>query len=122
MTTHVAAYLQLLAVDRKLAFARSAPLVAEARGFIAKVPTVKLAVDRIVAAIEPLGMDLDFDRVAGATGLPMTASGRVRGAFTRRAWDEQIGPMLKDPPAELLGDAWVLESAGQDDRTLEAAL
>lgn len=120
MTTHIAAYLALLAVEPTLAFARSTELVARAREFVARVPTVKLAVDRVVAELEPLGLDLSSESVLGASGLPISAVGRVRGAFTRRAWDEHVGPLFEELPPELLGDAWVLEAAGKDDRTFEA--
>lgn len=119
MTSHIAVYLQLLAVDGKLALPRSASLVSDVRGVLARVPPVKLAVDRVVAGIEPLDMELDLEAMAGAPGLPMTAHGQIPGAFTRRAWEEHVRPMLRALPAELFGDAWVLEAAGHGDGTLD---
>ena len=119
-STHVAAYLELLAVDPHLALARSSRLVADAREFLARVPAVKLAVDRIVASIEPLDMGLALEAMTGATGLPITARGRIQGAFTRRAWEEQVRPLLQALPTDLLGDVWVLQQEGHDDSTVEA--
>lgn len=119
-SAHVAAYLDLLAVDPDLAPARSVRLVAEARDELAQVPAVKLAVDRIVASIEPLDMGLALESMTGATGLPISAHGRIEGAFTRRAWEEHVRPLLQALPPDLLGDAWVLQKGGHDGPTLEA--
>ncbi len=124
MTAHVGAYLELLTADHKLAFARDAGLVRRSRELLGRVPTVKLAIDRVTAEIEPLGWGLSFDQMVGASGLPVSALGRVRGAFTRRAWDEYMRELLSSLPEELLGDAWVLEASAKDssDETTETRL
>ncbi|HET9931118.1 MAG TPA: type VI secretion system membrane subunit TssM, partial [Polyangiaceae bacterium] len=120
MSEHIAVYLDLLATDPLLGFSRSKGTVAGARELLSRVPMVKLTVDRLVAEIEPLGLDVTFDHLVGASGLPISASGRVRGAFTRRAWQEQLEPLFKELPTELMGDGWVLESLSHDGRTREA--
>lgn len=120
MSEHVAAYLALLSSEPKLGFVRSGAVVGGARELLARVPMVKLAVDRIVAEVESRGWDLSLDNLLGGTGLPLSASGRVRGAFTRRAWDEQLRALFQSVPPELLGDAWVLESREQDKRSEQA--
>jgi type VI secretion system protein ImpL len=124
MGAHIATYLELLAQDEKLGFARDRELVQRARELLSRVPQNKLAIDRIVAELDALGLDLSFTQMVGATGLPVSATGRVRGAFTRRAWDEYVRELLSKLPAELVGDAWVLEATGQtdDDSTQEARL
>ncbi len=124
MTAHVRAFVELLAVDRKLSFARDSELVRKSRELLSRVPAVKLAIDRIAAEIEPLGWDLSFDKMVGASGLPVSATGRVRGPFTRRAWDEYVRDLLRTLPEELLGDSWVLDAGGRDasDETTEVRL
>lgn len=126
MGTHVAAYLELLKTDPTLGFTRDMELVRRARELLARVPTVKLAVDRVVAQIDSLGWDLSLDHVVGASGLPVTATGRIRGAFTRRAWEEHLRDLFSDAslPEDLLGSMWVLENSAQDssDDTAETRL
>jgi type VI secretion system protein ImpL len=108
--THARAYLQLLAADPKLGFTRDAHLVRQVRDLLSRMPTVKLAVDRIVSEVDDLGWDVSVEQVVGASGLPLTGTGRVQGAFTRRAWEEYVRPLLSTLPRELLGETWVLES------------
>ncbi len=124
MAAHVGAYLALLTRDHKLAFTRDVELVRRARELLSRVPSVKLAIDRVAAEIEPLGWDLTVDHMVGASGLPVSALGRVRGAFTRRAWDEYMRELLSGLPEELLGDVWVLEASAKDtpDETTETRL
>jgi len=117
MADHVAAYLNLLVSDPKLGFARSTELVEGAREFLARVPMVKLAVDRLVAEVDTRGLDLTLAHMLGGSGLPLSASGQVRGAFTRRAWDEHVRPLFDRLPPDLLGDPWVLAKAGLDEPT-----
>lgn len=115
MATHVGAYLQLLAADSKLGFARNAGLVRRARDVLDRVPTTQLAVDRVVAEVDALGWDLSLDKLLGASGLPVSGTGRVRGAFTRRAWDEYLKDLFAAVPEELLGDPWVLQASSKGD-------
>jgi type VI secretion system protein ImpL len=124
MSSHLDAYLALFAEDPKLGFARDGELVRRSRELLARVPTVRLAIDRVVAELDKLGWDVGLDQLVGASGLPVTATGRVRGAFTRRAWDEYVRGLLSSLPEELLGDPWVLEASAKDssDETTEARL
>lgn len=120
MTAHVDAYLRLLSADPPLGFARKATLVRETRELLARVPLVKLAVDRIVAAVDPHGLDVGADQLIGAAGIPVTATGHVRGAFTRRGWAAHVHPLLESLPEDLLGEGWVLASHKQDENTIAA--
>ncbi len=123
MGVHVAAYLALLVQDPNLGFVRDPDIVNGAREMLGRVPAVKLAVDRVVATVEPLGWDLGLEHLVGASGLPLTATGRVRGAFTRRAWDESLRALFSSDPQALLGDSWVFASSGKDgDDTNETRL
>lgn len=123
MAIHVAAYLDLLAQDPKLGFVKDAELVSSVREMLGRVPAVKLAVDRVVAMVEPLGWDVTFEHLVGASGLPVTATGRIRGAFTRRAWEESLRALFSSDPQALLGDAWVFTSTDRDqDETSETRM
>lgn len=117
LTQHVTTYLELLAADPTLAFPRKASTVQGARELLSRVPRVLLAVDRVVSAVDARELDLTLEQLVGSAGLPLHASGRIRGAFTRRGWEEQVAALLSHPPPELLGDAWVLSGAasGADD-------
>jgi type VI secretion system protein ImpL len=125
MPAHVDTYLALLAADPKLALTRDAEVVRRARELLSRVSQTKLAVDRIAAEIEPLGWHLGFEQLVGASGLPVSATGRVAGAFTRRAWEEGVRELLSKLPEELMGDGWVLAASGMNadaDKTTEARL
>jgi type VI secretion system protein ImpL len=124
MSAHVDAYLALFAEDPTLGFARDGELVRRSRELLARVPTVRLAVDRVVVELDKLGWDVGLEQLVGSSGLPVTATGRVRGAFTRRAWEEYVRGLLTTLPEELLGDPWVLEASTKDtnDETTEARL
>jgi type VI secretion system protein ImpL len=123
MGVHVAFYLALLAQDENLGFVHDPQIIHGAREMLGRVPAVKLAVDRVVATVEPLGWDLGLEHLVGATGLPLTATGRIRGAFTRRAWDESLRTLFSSDPQALLGDTWVFAGGeGKSDETNEARL
>jgi type VI secretion system protein ImpL len=117
MGVHVAEYLGLMAQDENLGFVHDPQIIHGAREMLGRVPAVKLAVDRVVATVEPLGWDIGLEHLVGATGLPLTATGRIRGAFTRRAWDESLRALFSSDPQALLGDSWVF--AGSDRKTDE---
>lgn len=126
MAVHVAFYLELLAQDENLGFVHDPQIIRGAREMLGRVPAVKLAVDRVVASVEPLGWDLGLEHLVGASGLPLTATGRIRGAFTRRAWDEHLRALFSSDPRALLGDGWVFAGSeganGETDETRLCAL
>ncbi len=122
--SHVRAYVELLSADPELSFVRDEYLVRRSREVLSQVPATKLALDRLVSDIERLGWDLNLSKMVGGTGLPITAAGRVNGAFTRRAWDEYLRELLSTLPEELVGDSWVLSAATSSEggETVQARL
>jgi len=112
MAEHVSAYLELLAADPMLGFPRQGSVVSGARELLSRVSMVKLAVDRLVSELDTEGQELTLEQLVGASGLPLSARGRVRAAFSRRAWEEQVRPLFERLPPELLGDAWVVAQRG----------
>jgi type VI secretion system protein ImpL len=116
LATHIGFYLDLLTSDPLLGFTRAAEPVRIARAELGRVPPVSLAIDRLVAALEPMGLELGLADLAGATGLPWHARGQVRGAFTRRGWESYARAWLQDTAPDLVGEAWVVErqQAGPD--------
>jgi type VI secretion system protein ImpL len=114
MTQHIATYLELLAVDPALGFSREPAVVDSARELLSRVPLVKLAVDRVVSAVDARDLDLTLEQLVSSVGLPLHAAAHIRGAFTRRGWEEHVVELLRRPPPELLGDAWVSSRASAD--------
>ncbi|MET0341186.1 MAG: type VI secretion system membrane subunit TssM [Polyangiales bacterium] len=111
LRTNLEAYLDLLAKNPELALPRQQDVVDRARTFVSRIPPPQLAIDRLVALVEGLGIpDLTIAPMVGA-GVPITGSAQVKGAFTRKAWDERLRALLDEPPPELLGEAWVLGDA-----------
>ncbi len=108
---HVRTYLELLRTDANLAFRRDDYLVRRAREVLAQVPPARVAVNRLVSQIEPLGWTVDLASIVGSSGGSMNATAVVRGAFTRRAWDEAVRELLAEPNEAVLGERWVLEAA-----------
>ncbi|MET0286719.1 MAG: ImcF-related family protein, partial [Polyangiales bacterium] len=109
LSAHLGFYLGLLAEDRSLAFARAEQPVRDARATLGRVPPVNLAVERIVEAVEPLGLDLQLAQMVGSTASPWRARARVRGAFTRRGWEGYVRALLQDDANDLVGETWVVE-------------
>ncbi len=112
LSAHLSSYLELLAADASLAFVRDAEALRTARAELARVAPVNLAVERIVAAVEPLGLELELEDLVGGSGLPWHARGHVRGAFTRRGWEGYVRPLLKEKPGDFVGEEWVVDSGG----------
>ena len=52
----------------------------------------------------------------------VVGSAKVPGAFTRRGWEQQVGPAIKDAATNALQSAdWVLLTSGRDDLTLSGS-
>lgn len=117
---HLRVYLEIMRTDRNLATRRDAYLVRRARQLLGRTPPIQVAIDRIVSQMDPLGWDLTLAAILGTTSSPISGSGRVRAAFTRRGWEEIVRPMLDESDASLLGDPWVVESQGATRASNEA--
>lgn len=120
MAAHVDAYLALLHDDASLRLARSEGLLRRARSLLARTPPSELTVDRIVAEIDPRGLELDVAQLLGGTSLPIRASTQVRGAFTRRGWEEHVQPALASLPDDRAEQHWVLGQSAAREPSLDS--
>lgn len=106
--------------DESLRFPRDDDTVTRSRRALTRVSVTDMALERIVADIEPMGYELTLENLVGNTVRPMRSDGLVRGAFTRRAWDNRVREMLQSPESRVFGEAWVLGAeAEQSQRTQE---
>jgi type VI secretion system protein ImpL len=98
--------------ESSLRFPRDDDTVARTRRALTRVSMTEMALERIIAAIEPMGYDLTLASLVGNTVDPMQSDGHVRGAFTRRAWDSRVRDMLTGEDANVFGEPWVLGREG----------
>jgi len=114
MNANVAAYIDQLA-DRpqELALPRDANAVRSVREVLNRTSSVDLALEGIIHAVEPMGFDVTLARAIGRSPEHIFQVGpmegrTVRGAFTRRGWEEYVRERLNAAPEEIVGEAWVL--------------
>ncbi len=117
MQAHLVSFVALLPEDDTLLFPRDAQTVQRARNALNRVSGESLALNQMIAQFEGRGYDLTLDRLVGTTGaLEVRREAQIRGAFTRRAWEESVFETLAASPGTLLGEGWVLglpEERGQ---------
>lgn len=110
MRANAQIYVDLLAGDPRLAFDRNPSAVRRVRAALVNIPIVNLAVDQIVAEVEPMGYGLTLESIIGngVTSIRSAPSNRVRGAFTRRGWEEYVRSRLTATLEQITGEPWVL--------------
>lgn len=94
--------------EESLRYPRDDDTVRRTRRALTRVSVTEMALDRIVQDVEPMGYDLTLALLVGNTVPPMRSNGRVRGAFTRRAWDNRVREMLESSEGGIFGEPWVL--------------
>ncbi|MFK7991057.1 MAG: ImcF-related family protein, partial [Sandaracinaceae bacterium] len=90
-----------------LRFERSDPAVGAVRAVFAAVGSYTVAVQGIISEIEPLNYDVRLGSMVGQVQ-SIQARAYVRGAFTKRAWDDRVEDMLDEDAARFFGENWVL--------------
>jgi type VI secretion system protein ImpL len=121
-TEHLAAnaslYARLLATETQnagqggtvtLALPRYQDLVQRLRLVLARVPMSTLAVEKLVAEADGKGYDLNLQAILGGPVPSLKSEGVVRGAFTRRGYEEVLKARLENPGALL--EPWVLAAS-----------
>lgn len=111
LTEHLKLFVTLLAGDGSLAIVRDAPFVDSARRLLSRLPLAELAVDKLVAELDPQEYDLTLAAILQGQVPCLRATGRVRGAYTRRG-HEAIADKLAHP--ERLVEPWVVMSSAPD--------
>lgn len=121
LTRHARAYVRMLAADpARFSFPRDPQLVTAVRQALDAVPRVALELERLIADAGRESPDLTLDGIAG-TVPGMLATGRVRGAFTRAAWEQVVRSRLESAFGNR--EAWVLDrDAGEDEARARAEL
>jgi type VI secretion system protein ImpL len=116
-----ALFARILAEEPALALTRYDDLVRRVRLVLGRVSFTSLAMEKLIREQEGKGYDLTLPIVLGETIPVLRNDGSVRGAFTRRGWEEAVKERLDDP-ASLL-EPWVLARDGKDqeERLAEAA-
>ncbi len=113
VAANVRLYAKLLSGDPALALPRYEDLVRRIRRVLARVPISSLAVEKLVAEADGKGYDLDLNAILGGTVPSLQGAGvPIRGAFTRRGYEEVLKPRLENPAAVL--EPWVLASGAAE--------
>jgi type VI secretion system protein ImpL len=111
-------FAKILAQDPALALPRYEDLVLRGRRVLTRVPASTLAVERLAAELDDKGYDLTLTAILGGPVAALRAGASVRGAFTRRGYEEVVKGRLDDPRS--LVELWVLAGAGREGEELAA--
>lgn len=112
-------FAKLLAADPALALPRSEDLVRRERRVLARLPLSALAEERLVADLDSRGYELTLAAMLGGPVAALRSENTVRGAYTRRAYEEVMKERLANPGA--LIELWVIGGEGKEDEQRTAA-
>jgi type VI secretion system protein ImpL len=111
------AYVEILANEPERLFERDDKLVADVRKILVRTDRTQSLLAQILTEVDT--PDLDLKQLTDTRGAMKNDNRKVRGAFTRSAWDDYIRDRLYQPLGDMLGDEWVLgisEDEMQKDR------
>jgi type VI secretion system protein ImpL len=97
----------------ELSFTRDADVVRRTRSALTRVPFAQRALERIIATAAQDGYELTLDRLVGHSAIQSGAV--VRGAFTRRGWENRVRDSLDAGVLDHAGELWVLGLADGDE-------
>jgi len=121
ITRHAQTYIKILAEQpTQLGFPREDNLLRASRRALNRVPLASLQLEQLLAAVSREYPDLSLADMVGAVP-EMRATRKVRGPFTRRAWEEMIRVRLDSAFEDT--QAWVLNrDSREDEASLRAEL
>jgi type VI secretion system protein ImpL len=119
---HASVYFVLIEEHPELAVPRRETLVQRMRQMLTRTSRVDATIDAIAARTEGRDMDITLARLIGSLGTTWTSEGQVRGAYTRRGWDEIVRAAIDERAAEEAREGWVLGDAAVSAESLRAAL
>ncbi|HKP60897.1 MAG TPA: type VI secretion system membrane subunit TssM [Polyangiales bacterium] len=90
-----------------LMFTRDKEVVARLRSVLNRLPATQRTLLRLIAMCEAEDYGLNLARMVGATSA-IKEAGVVRGAFTRRGWENIVRDRLNAEMLEDAGELWVL--------------
>ena len=105
-------FAKLLAADPALALPRYEDVVRRVRRVLQRVPLSSLALEKLVAEADAKGYDLTLTAMLGGPVPSLKSSAKVRGAFTRRGFEEVLKDRLENAATVL--EPWVLQSEGKE--------
>lgn len=108
------AYLKALSRDLSLAIPRDAKLVGEVRSVMSRASSVDLAIDTMLASFDGPTYDIDVRKIVGNSVKSITAEEKVRGGFTRKAWEEFFAKEFGSEVGAGVPNAWVLNVGTTD--------
>ncbi len=95
--------------ERSMRFPRDDESVTRVRSALTRVRLSDMALERLIQDVDRSGYDLRLENLVGNTVHPMQSEGVVRGAFTRRGWENHVRDVLYGEGDErLFGEPWVL--------------
>jgi type VI secretion system protein ImpL len=100
----------LVATEAALLRSRNEPLVKRMRASLARLPWEKFQLEKLVSDVSDTVPELTLKGVLGGSAPSLKSAGRVRGAFTKKGWEEVVKERLAKP--EENSEAWVLETQG----------
>ena len=103
-------YVRLLAANPDLAFRRDAERVKAAREVLSRVDRTKALTNHLIAAVS--GPSLSLRDMIGVSAL-LNDDKRIRPAFTKKGFQQQVQPLFKEGLAEFLDPTWVLAQGGE---------
>jgi type VI secretion system protein ImpL len=103
---NAALYARLLAADERLGATRNQALVTRARRVLARARFAELALNKLIGEPALRDRDLALNAVLGGPSTVLVGRVKIRGAFTRRGYEDLMKARL-DSPGEIL-EPWVL--------------
>jgi type VI secretion system protein ImpL len=105
-------FAKLLGSDPTLALPRDEDLVRRERRVLGRLPLSDLAVEQLAAEVDGKGYDLELGGMLDGPTVALRAAAKVRGAFTRRAYEEVVKARLENPAS--LVELWVIAGEGKE--------
>jgi type VI secretion system protein ImpL len=105
-------FARLLAGDPGLSLPRYEEIVKRERRILGRLSVAALAEERLVAELDGKGYDLNLAAMLGGPSSALRAEGSVRGAYTRRAYEEVLKEKLESKTS--LPELWVVAGEGKD--------
>lgn len=116
-------YVQYASEMPELAFTRDQGAVRRTRAALTRLPLSRHSLERIIAKVAREDYDLTLPKLIGNVS-GISAKTSVRGAFTRRGWENVVRDALSADGLQHAGELWVLGLADRRDqsRQVEAQL
>jgi type VI secretion system protein ImpL len=105
-------FARLLAGDPGLSLPRYEEIVKRERRILGRLSLAALAEERLAAELDGKGYDLNLTAMLGGPSSALRAEGSVRGAYTRRAYEEVLKEKLESKAS--LPELWVVAGEGKD--------